>query len=322
MAVWVVIVNYRTAELALDCIRSIAPQVAGLPEFRAVVVDNASGDGSVERLSSTLLRESWQAWASVLALDRNGGFAAGCNAGIRRAMASQRPADFVLLVNPDTVLHDGAMRALVDFLQAHPRAGVAGSRLENAAGMAEYAAHSGPSPLGELAAGARLALLDRVLHRYTVTQPPQDAPHACEWVSGASFAVRREVFEKIGLLDEGFFLYFEEMDFCRRARQAGWQVWRVPQSRVMHHEGASTGIRDIARRRPPYWYRSRQRYFVKHFGVPGLLAADALWAAGRGSLALRRLLRLASGGSTEPKGYARDLLWGDLRSLLSGNAWR
>lgn len=322
MAVWLVIVNYRTAELAIDCMRSIAPQVAGLPDFHAVVVDNASGDGSVENLSSTLLRESWQGWASVLSLDRNGGFAAGCNAGIRRALSSGNRVEYVMLVNPDTVLHERAIRTLVDFMQAHPRAGIAGSRLENAAGIAEYAAHSAPSPLGELAAGARLALLDRMLQRYTVTQPPQETPHECDWVSGASFAVRREVFDRIGLLDEGFFLYFEEMDFCRRARRAGWQVWWVPQSRVVHHEGASTGIRDTARRRPPYWYRSRQRYFVKHFGVPGLLAADALWAAGRGSLALRRLLRLASGRSTEPKGYARDLLWGDLRSLLSGNAWR
>lgn len=314
MAVWVVIVNYRTAGLAVDCLRSIA----GEPGVHAIVVDNASGDGSVDRLTSAIAREGWQGWASLLPLDRNGGFASGSNAGMRAAFRSPGQVDYVMLLNPDTVVRPGAIRALLDFMHAHPRAGIAGSRLENAAGTAEYAAHSAPSPIGELVSGARLGILSRMLQRYAVTQPAPGAAHECEWVSGASFVVRRQVLEQVGFLDEGFFLYFEEMDFCRRAREAGWQVWWVPQSRVMHLEGAATGIRDTAQRRPQYWYRSRQRYFVKHFGVPGLLAADACWAAGRASFVLRRTLGLASPRETlEPRGFARDLLWGDLRSLFS-----
>jgi N-acetylglucosaminyl-diphospho-decaprenol L-rhamnosyltransferase len=99
-------------------------------------------------------------------------------------------------------------------------------------------------------------------------------------------------------------------------------VWHVPRSRVMHAEGASTGIRRPGRR-PPYWYASRRRYFVKHFGVPGLLLADALWAAGRASLVLRRRLGLGRGGSDgSPQWFALDLLWGDLKSCLSRNLWR
>jgi GT2 family glycosyltransferase len=315
MAVGVVIVNYRTAGLVVDCLRSIA----GEPGVHAIVVDNASGDGSVDALAGAIAREGWQGWASLLPLDRNGGFASGSNAGMNAALRFPDQVDYLMLLNPDTVLRPGAIRALVDFMHAHPRAGVAGSRLENAAGSAEYAAHSAPSPIGELVSGARLGVLSRMLRRYAVTQPAQGAAHECEWVSGASFIVRREVLEQVGFLDEGFFLYFEEMDFCRRAREAGWQVWWVPQSRVMHLEGASTGIRDASQRRPRYWYESRRRYFVKHFGRLGLLAADVLWLMGRASLALRRMLRLGSGGSErEPKGFAVDLLWGDLRSLLGG----
>jgi GT2 family glycosyltransferase len=146
----------------------------------------------------------------------------------------------------------------------------------------------------------------------------QQAPHRCDWVSGASFMIRRRVLEEIGGLDEGYFLYFEEADYCTRARAAGWSVWFVPGACIVHREGAATGIGDASRRRPQYWFESRRRYFIKHFGVAGLLAADALWAIGRGSLAMRRVLRLGRGGAeAEPRRFARDLLWGDARWLLA-----
>lgn len=321
-SVWIVIVNYRTADLAVDCLHSIAAQIAEFPKLHTVVVDNASGDGSVEKLMGVIDREGWQGWASVISSDRNGGFAFGNNAGIREALRSACRADYVMLLNPDTIVRGGAIRALVHFMDAHQRVGIAGSRLENAEGGAECSAHNAFSPLGELESGARLGILSRALHRYAVSPPMREAAHECDWISGASLIVRREVFEQIGLLDEGYFLYFEEADFCLRARKAGWKIWFVPESRVVHLEGASTGIRNIVRRRPRYWYDSRRRYFVKHFGMFGLMLADALWVAGRTSLALRRLLRLGSGGKKQdPTWFAFDLLWGDLRSFLDGRTW-
>jgi len=321
-SIWIVIVNYRTADLVVDCLRSVVKQIDGLPSLHTVVVDNASGDGSVEKLMGAIDREGWQDWASVHPSDRNGGFAFGNNAGIREALRSAGGADYVMLLNPDTIAHAGAIRALVDFLDSHQRVGIAGSLLENAAGSAECSAHNAPSPLGELESGARLGILSRALHRHTVSPPLRKEAHECDWVSGASLMVRREVFEHIGLLDDGYFLYFEEVDFCLRAQKAGWKIWFVPESRVIHLEGAATGIRNIVRRRPRYWYDSRRRYFVKHFGRSGLVLADALWAAGRTSLALRRLLRLHSGGiEQDPKWLAFDLLWGDLRSFFDGRIW-
>jgi N-acetylglucosaminyl-diphospho-decaprenol L-rhamnosyltransferase len=321
-AIWVVIVNYRTADLAIDCLRSIAGQLSELPELHAVVVDNASGDGSAEKLRKTIDRENWHGWASVLPQNRNGGFAFGNNAGIRVALQSASHVGYVMLLNPDTIVRRGAIRTLIDRMESRQRIGIAGSLLENTDGTVECSAHNTHSPLGELESGARLGIFSRMLQHYAVSPPMREAAHECGWVSGASLMIRRAVFEEIGLLDENYFLYFEEADFCRRARKAGWEIWFVPESRIVHIEGASTGIQNISRRRPQYWYDSRRRYFVKHHGVPGLLLADFLWAAGRTSLALRRMLRLGSGEhGQDPKWFAFDLLWGDLRSVVSGKVF-
>jgi len=321
--VYIIIVNYRTADLAVDALRSLVAEVAALPSLKVLVVDNASGDGSVELIGAAIDREGWQAWASVLALGRNGGFAFGNNGGIREALRRCAGVEYLMLLNPDTVVRPGAIAELLSFMQAHPRAGIAGSLLENADGSAAYSAHNAPSPLGELEAAARLGPLSRLLRRYAVTPPPRNESHACEWVSGAAMLLRREVLESIGQMDDGFFLYFEEVDFCTRARRAGWSVWFVPASRVVHLEGAATGIQDHRRRRPGYWFDSRRRYFVKHHGIAGLVLADLLWAIGRASLGVRRSLGLGSGGANlDPQRFARDLLGGDLRALLNGELWQ
>ena len=319
---WIVIVNYRTADLAVDCLRSLAAQASDLAGGRVVVIDNASGDDSVVKLQSAIEQHGWSTWAEVMPLDRNGGFAFGNNAGIRSALAAGDQIEYVMLLNPDTIVRAGAIRALVDFMDAHPRAGIAGSLLENAEGGIDCSAHRIHSPLSELDGGARLGLLSRVLHRFVVSGHPRAEAHQCDWVSGASLIMRRAVLDDIGLMDEGYFLYFEEVDFCCRSKRVGWEVWYVPQSRVMHLEGAATGIRAVAKRRPKYWYDSRRRFFVKQYGVPGLVLSDLFWAMGRATFLLRRLLRLGGGQPDhDPKWFMFDLLWGDLRAILTGQAW-
>lgn len=316
---WIVIVNYRTAKLVIDCLRSLSTQVADLGSGRVVVVDNDSGDGSAGKLFSAIEHEGWSDWVSIIPLDRNGGFAFGNNAGIRVALSAANHVDYVMLLNPDTVVRPGAVRSLVGFMNTHPSVGIAGSLLENAEGGVECSAHRKHSPLSELDSGARLGLLSRLLSRYSVSPPPRGQAHPCDWVSGASMIVRRAVLEQIGLIDEGYFLYFEEADFCWRAKGAGWEIWYVPESRVMHLEGASTGIRDSAKRRARYWYDSRRRFFVKHYGVIGLATADILWTLGRTTLLFRRLFGLGGGsGGEDPAWFMYDLLWGDLKSFLTG----
>jgi GT2 family glycosyltransferase len=137
-------------------------------------------------------------------------------------------------------------------------------------------------------------------------------------------AIRREVLDAIGPFDEGFFLYYEEVDFCRRAREAGWSCWLAAEARVIHLEGAATGIRAARQRLPPYWFASRRRFFVKAYGIGGLLLADLLWALGRASLVLRRAVGLGGRGNQpyEPIRMASDLLLGDLRAALMGELVR
>jgi len=309
--------------LTLACLESLRAEVGAFSDFQVFVVDNASGDGSVEKLGEAVRRENWDRWVQVVPSQRNGGFAAGNNIGLKEVFKYGDCFDYVVLLNPDTVARNGAVLALIQFMEENPLAGIAGSRLEDAQGVVECSAHTAHSPLGELESSARLGPLSRMLRRYVVSPPPRESQHRCEWVSGASLVVRRKVIEAIGGLDEGFFLYFEEVDFCTRARKAGWEVWFVPESRIVHLEGASTGVQAVNKRRPRYWYDSRRRYFVKHFGWVGLMVADILWAVGRASLVMR--LAFKRGPHTRPPGprfFAWDLLWGDFRSLFGGEVIR
>lgn len=321
--VLIVIVNYKTAVLAIDCLQSIAGQAGASTRLRVVVVDNASGDGSVDRLRSAIADRGWGGWVELLPSDRNGGFAAGNNLAIAREMErpkADRPR-YVLLLNPDTVVRPDSISTLVDFMESHPRVGIAGSRIEDPQGRSAGSARRFPSALGELESMARFGPVTRLLRRHVIPIADSGSPIACDWVSGASMMLRTEMFDTVDLFDEGFFLYYEETDLCRRAVSAGWQVWFVPGSRVLHHEGASTGIRNWKRRRPRYWYESRRRFFVKATGVWGLFWTDCCWAAGRLCWSVQKLSGLVACRDEDPRGFAADLLGGDWQAIRNGR-WR
>lgn len=315
----IVIVNYRTADLVIDCLRALSEQISEFTNIRTVVVDNNSGDNSNIRLCAAIESEDWSSWAKTLPLDKNGGFACGNNASIRLEMASTEPPDYIMLLNPDTLAHPGAIKALLTFLDTHPNAGIAGSQLENIDGSVDCSAHPFPSPFGELDGAAHMSLLSHLKLKDLATDSSQPLPYQCDWVSGASMIIRRQVIEDIGLMDEKYFLYFEEVDFCRRAHQAGWQCWHVPASRIIHLEGSSTGIRTTAKRRAAYWYDSRRRFFVKNYGVFGLVFADALWVIGRIIFLLRKCVHPSSSNQgNDPKWFMFDLIWGDTHAILKG----
>lgn len=284
MRLLIVIVNYRTAQLTIDCLQSLAHEIAALPrETRVVVTDNASGDDSVGRLAAAVRGHGWSPWATVMPLPRNGGFAWGNNEAIRPALRSADPPDYVLLLNPDTLVRPGGVVALLAFMEAHPAAGIAGSRLEDPDGRPQRSAFRFPGVMSELETGVRLSVVSRALSRFVVAPPPPGAACKVDWVAGASMMIRREVFDRVGLLDEQYFMYFEEVDFCRRAHRAGWPCWYVPASRVVHLVGQSSGVTDESKpkkRRPAYWFESRRRYFLLHAGRVGTFFADTFWVAG------------------------------------------
>ena len=322
--VFVAIVNYRTAALVVECLASLAQQIALLRGGRVIVVDNASGDESVAHIGAAIDANGWDRWAEVIAAPRNGGFAYGNNRAIERARVLDPELEAIVFLNPDTMVRPGALRALLSHLQSHADAGIVGAAIEDGHGVRQRTAHPFPSPLGELVAGAQLGIVARLVGQTAAAASAQAGSHRCDWVSGAAFAVRRRVFESIGGLDEGYFLYFEEVDFCRRARRAGWSCWHVADARVVHREGSSTGIRAEGRRRPGYWFASRRRYFGKAYGTLGLVAADLMWAIGRASFLVRRSIGLGGKPKLEqvPPRFSLDLLVGDAKAIVRGELRR
>jgi GT2 family glycosyltransferase len=319
MSCSIIIVNYRTDKLVADCLHSLYD--ANTPGHnRVVIVDNNSQDNSSERLASLIEKKQWH-WATLLPLDSNNGFAAGNNAGIRFLMQSAPLPDYILLLNPDTVVQKNAIKYLQEFLKKNTSVGVVGAQLFNDAGQPESSSRRFPSILSELESGARLGLLSRLLRKWQVALPVTQNAHQCDWVSGAAMMLRREVIEQIGMMDERYFLYFEEIDYCRRVTNQGWEIWLEPSSRITHLEGVATGIQTAQKRRPKYWYDSRRRYLIKHLGILQWLMSDSLWVLGRCSLLARKLLGFGGDFKADPQYFMRDLLWGDIYTLCSGKAF-
>lgn len=230
--------------------------------MEVVVVDNGSSDGSaalVERRFSDV---------TVLALRRNLGFAAANNLGLARCAGRYR-----LLLNPDCVVHEGALAALVAYADAHPQVGLLGPKLLNADGSLQYSCRRFPTlsallfrntPLGRWFPGNPWA------EAYLMAADDHDRPRSVDWLSGACLMARAEAIEEIGLLDERFFMYCEDMDWCYRAHRAGWQVHYLPGARVTHLVGRSSDRRPAAM--TVEHHRSMARYVCKHHG-PWVAAA-------------------------------------------------
>ena len=292
-SVLVVIVNYRTPELTIACLQSLASEIKQIEHLQVVVTDNASGDRSVELIESAIVKQKWH-WATLMPLTDNLGFAAGNNAAIRPALDSNLPPDYILLLNPDTLVHPGGVTELLKFLHDNPQVGIAGSRLENPDGSPQRSAFRFHSIWSEINSGLRLGIVSRLLSASVVAPPVPTAACRVDWVAGASMLIRREVFERVGLMDEAYFLYYEEVDFCLQAKRSGYDCWYVPQSRVVHLVGQSSGI-DSAKtkknRLPQYWFESRQRYFLKNHGWLYTIAVDLVWTVCHSLWQLRRVLQ-------------------------------
>ena len=311
-AVLIVIVNYRTAQLTIDCLHSLETEVRSMPGTRVVVVDNVSGDRSVEIISAAIAEAGWD-WVSVLPSDHNGGYAYGNNLAIRPMLQAANPPAYCLLLNPDTQMRPGALKALVDFIEPRPEVGIVGSSFEEPDGTLWPFAFRFPSVLSELNAGLKLGFVSKLLSKWVVAQTMTDQPQQIDWLPGASMMIRRQVFESIGLMDEEYFLYYEETDFCLQAKRAGWECWYVPQSRVMHIAGQSTGVTSkegSLKRLPQYLFESRQRYFVKNHGLFYAALVDLVWSIGFILWRLRQFIQRKP--DTDPP-Y---LLWDSLRNSV------
>nr|WP_047168791.1 glycosyltransferase family 2 protein [Sphingomonas sp. Y57] len=283
----VLIVNYRTAALTIQAIESVLTEVRSRRDAHILVVDNGSADGSPTVLTEAIARLHAGDCCSLLVLDDNHGFSAGNNAGLnhyRQAAAVQGGAvwpDYVWLLNPDTIAEPRALGALVDFLTEHPRAGLAGGRCLRPDGSVRDSAFRFHTPWNDLITALDIGPLRKLLSRHDVIMRVGDHPCRSEWLSGSHLMIRGAVFDRIGLFDPGYFLYFEETDFCARAADAGFEAWHVPASRIIHLGGKATGLTERPlKRRPRYWFASRARFMIRRHGRAMTHLANLVWICG------------------------------------------
>jgi N-acetylglucosaminyl-diphospho-decaprenol L-rhamnosyltransferase len=309
----IIIVNYRTPAATIEAVAALGEDLAKLENPMVVVVDNDSGDGSAEQLEKVFSEPRWAGRVVVVSSGNNGGFGSGVNVGIRYVLKSLGSPRYFYVLNPDATIDPGALNALVSFMVEHPDAGLLGNPVRNQQGGDVMRAFRFPTILSELEGSAGLGLLTRLLRNYVV---PIDPGTSCEvdWVSGASMLFRSEVFSTVGFFDEGFFLYFEEIDLAKRIRQGGWKTYFVADVGVGHVGALSTGMKDATRRMPLYWFESRRRYFVKHHGRLYAAACDAAWLWGRAILKLKTSLP-GHRETLRPK-VGRDLLRFGLANVL------
>lgn len=273
----VVVLNYRTPDLVLACLETVVAELD--PERdRVVVVDNASADDSAARIREAL-RERGLAAVQLIESPTNEGFAAGNNVGVRSIRARA-----YLLLNSDTLLRPGALELFWLALEEHPEAGIVSPRLEWPSAEPQINCFRFPTPWSELISASGTGPVRSLLARWDVPIPVRDAPFAPDWTSFAAVLIRGEVIERVGLLDEGFFMYFEDVEYCRRIARAGWRIWHDPAARVVHLRGGTSPVKALKaarRRRPPYYYVSRRRYFRRAFGRFGPPLANGMWMLGR-----------------------------------------
>lgn len=305
MKLLAVTLNYKTPDMTLDAVRAALPALARVEGgWKLVVVDNDSRDGSEEKLSRACAD---LAGVEFLETGHNGGFGYGNNQAIRRALASDDPPDYVYLLNSDAFPAEDAIATLVEFLDAHPDVGIAGSAIHGVDGEPHLTAFRFPSLASEVLGAFRLGALKRVLADHEVPIIPMpDTTRAVDWLAGCSMMIRRELLEDVGLFDETFFLYFEETDLCRRAHLAGWACWYVVESRVAHVGHGSTGLKDKSRPMPRYWFDSRRHFFRKSYGPAYTWAANAAHAVGLATFKARAKLQRKP--DPDPKGFLKDFV--------------
>lgn len=258
MKLSIVILCWNDLQEIADCIRSIISGTHTI-EFEIIVSDNGSTDGSVEFIGQNFPK------VGVIENRANLGFAGGNNAGIRASTG-----DYVLILNPDTIVHEGSLDRWIEFAELHPEAGAFGCRVLNLDGSYQGAARPFPTVWREWVAALYLrplAYLSKAFVSDTYTGWVGNTERAIDWQSGCCVMLRGDLLRRLGGFDERFFFYFEDVDLCRRVWTAGFSIIYTPEVSITHSGGRSANrfpIRVAIERE-----RGRHRYFYKHFGRIG-----------------------------------------------------
>lgn len=260
----VVVVSFNTCRVLEACLRSLAAS-SGV-RFEVFVVDNASSDGSADMVEREF------PGVTVLRNGENRGFAAANNLAIQRARGR-----YVLLLNPDTLVGTETVATLVRFLDAHPDVGVTGPKVLNADGSLQSCGYWYPTLLREIRLSRRVNRIVRRVLGDERPDPDPTRPTPVDWVDGCCLMIRREVIDRIGLLDEQYFLYAEELDWCRSARKAGWHIVTCPAAEMTHLRGTSTDqVKEAALAR---LVETRLRYYRKQDGLATAVLVALVYVA-------------------------------------------
>ncbi|MEM7271204.1 MAG: glycosyltransferase family 2 protein [Pseudomonadota bacterium] len=276
MDVLISIINYATPEMTKAAVKSALAELSGL-DGKVVVVDNASPDGSSADLAD---------WAEALDDPRlavrlspiNTGFSGGHNL----AMGTE-DADYALILNSDAILRPGALGTLLRTAKAEPDAALISPLLQYEDGRVQVSTFIAFRPINEFVRAAETGVISRMMPFADQNRlPPPEGPDI-GWVSFACVLLNMRAAKVLGPMDEGFFLYFEDADYCMQAQTKGWRVIKTKDAVVVHHRGGSAPVKGLIKRRerlPAYFYASRTRLFRKHFGPLGPFAANLLFLAG------------------------------------------
>jgi GT2 family glycosyltransferase len=301
------VLSYRTPALLGSCLRSLCAERSQL-DVEVTVVDNASGDGSPEMVQTNF------PWVRLVRNERNIGFGAAHN----QALASAH-GRHLLILNSDTNVVPGALRTLVDFLDGHPDVAVAGPRLRFPDGTVQPSRRRFPTVATlffESTQLQRLSSSNPILRSYYVADGSDDEQQDVDWLVGACLCVRASAAAQVGFFDERFFMYSEELDWCRRFREAGWRVVYVPRAEVMHLEGASTRLDLAARDRR--FQASKLQYAAKWHGRGVARALRAYLILEYLARAAEEGLKLALGSEVQVRRARLRVIGSGLRHALRG----
>ncbi len=308
--------SYNVRDLLRQCLASVQESLARSSlHADVVVVDNASADGS-----AGMVRAEFP-WAHLVVSERNAGFAAASNLGLR---ALGFPGDggpaYAMLLNPDTIVRGQALSELVAFMEHTPRAGAAGARLVYGDGSFQHSAFHFPTlAMAWLDFFPYHRLLDSRLNgRYPRRLYERGEPFAIDHPLGATLLVRRETAAQVGLFDERFFMYCEEIDWCRRITDAGWRIYCVPRAEIVHLGAQST--QQFREEMFVALWRSRYQLFAKHNSTFYRWAVRLIVAAGLARQAAQVRHQVRSGALEAEAGERRLRAYAEVRALGSGRA--
>jgi len=301
----VVIVNLNTSDLLKSCLTSLESERTTLG-LEVLVIDNGSGDGSVEMVRTHFPH------VVLTANGRNEGFARPNNAGMRQARGR-----YLLLLNSDTEVRPGALRTMVRFLEDHPEAGACGPKLMFPDGKTQRSVKGFPTLFTHLcdmlfldAVFPESRLFGRGEQRYFDYTRAAQVDH----VMAAAFLVRRETYESVGPLDERFAIYYNDMDWCFRMNAAGWQIWYLPDAEVIHYLGKTVGAVNTRFALFDMLYNNVMFFYQKHYGRGSVVVYRLLLLAGF----VVRALAWSFGALLRPSEHARHMRRFSWKSLLLG----